>query len=46
MKEEITDLKETKKCTELGSANEVAADGPKEYSSLEDADPHDLAIDR
>ena len=41
MKEEITDLKETKKCTEL-----VAADGPKEYSSLEDADPHDLAIDR
>ena len=44
MKEEITDLKETKKYTELGSANEVAADGLKEYSSLEGVAVHGLVI--
>jgi hypothetical protein len=32
VKEEIADLKESKICTGLESADEVATDGPEEYS--------------
>jgi hypothetical protein len=32
VKEGFVDLKEKKTCTRPGSANRVAADGPKEYS--------------
>ena len=31
-------------CTGLGSAVRMAADGPKEYSGLEDVDAQDLAV--